>query len=209
MGALHFQKGAFSDGLSYSFNRFYPLESALSNMQNVMDMSVPNSPYFEPDHLNKRGMCWDADYEDSVSDRFVSYAFGTPRIEKDNVLKDIMIWGENIGGNVKGVVNRFGKYGGQKIDALLPKLLESTTMLDVHNISLGGKHAALVTKQGEVFCWGEANRGMLGHKIDMDVSYPKFIDSLIGAEVKSVACDEYHTCAVTHSGELYTWGDTY
>lgn len=93
-------------------------------MQNVMDMSVPNSPYFEPDHLKKRGMCWRADYEDNVSDRFVSYAFGTPRIEKDNVLKDIMIWGENIGGNVEGVVNRFGKYSGQKIDALLPKLLE-------------------------------------------------------------------------------------
>lgn len=93
MGALHFQKGVFSDGLSYSFNRFCPLESALSNMQNVMDMSVPNSPYFEPaDHLKKRGMCWRADYEDNISDRFVSYAFGTPRIEKDNVLKDIMIW---------------------------------------------------------------------------------------------------------------------
>jgi hypothetical protein len=92
-------------------------------------------------------MCWGADYEDNVSNRFVSYAFGTSRIEKDSLLKDVMIWGESIGGNVEGVVNRFGKYSRQKIDALLPKLLESTTMLDVHNISLGGKHVALVTKQ--------------------------------------------------------------
>ncbi|PHU26738.1 hypothetical protein BC332_05070 [Capsicum chinense] len=41
----------------------------------------------------------------------------------------------------------------------------------------------------------------------MDTARPKLVDSLYGVHVKSVTCGEYQTCAVTSSGELYTWGD--
>ncbi|KAM2685465.1 hypothetical protein FF1_047168 [Malus domestica] len=192
---LTLSERCISDGISFSSDSFYSSESVLSNMQNVMDISVPDSPYFGSDYLKRRRIYSDADCEPH---RFVSYAYGTSRIEKDNILKDVMIWGESIGGNVSGL----------QADALLPKLLESTMTMDVQNISLGGKHAAVVTKQGEVFCWGHANGGRLGHKINMDVSNPKPVDSLNGIQVKSVSCGEYQTCALTHSGELYTWGDT-
>ncbi|KAI3451356.1 hypothetical protein Pfo_008021 [Paulownia fortunei] len=74
----------------------------------------------------------------------------------------------------------------------------------------GGKeHAALVTKQGEVFCWGEGKRGRLGHKVDMDTLCPKIVDSLTGVYVNYISCGEYQTCALTLSGELYTWGNNY
>ncbi|KAF2290520.1 hypothetical protein GH714_014237 [Hevea brasiliensis] len=105
------------------------------------------------------------------------------------------------------MVQRIGNHSGMQVDALMPKLLDSTAMIDVQSISLGGKHAALITKRGEVFCWGEGSGGKLGHKVNMEVNYPKVVESLDGVHIKYVACGEYQTCAVTHSGELYMWGD--
>ncbi|XP_076939388.1 PH, RCC1 and FYVE domains-containing protein 1-like [Bidens hawaiensis] len=104
---------------------------------------------------------------------------------KPNITKrsDVFIWGE-----------RFNN--GE--DALLPTVLESVNMLDVVKISLAGTHAVLVTKLGEVFCWGEGKSGRVGH-------CPKEVETLDGVRVKSVSCSEYQTCALTDSGQLYTW----
>ncbi|XP_072983554.1 PH, RCC1 and FYVE domains-containing protein 1-like isoform X2 [Typha latifolia] len=94
-----------------------------------------------------------------------------------------------------------------KVDVLLPKPLESNVVLDVHRIACGSRHSALVTRQGEVFTWGEESGGRLGHGTDSGISRPKLVESLAVANVDYVACGEYHTCAVTASGDLYTWGD--
>jgi alpha-tubulin suppressor-like RCC1 family protein len=58
-----------------------------------------------------------------------------------------------------------------------------------------------------MYSWGEESGGRLGHGVDADVAQPKLIDSLVGTNIELVACGEYHTCAVTLSGDLYTWGD--
>ncbi|KAF8749174.1 hypothetical protein HU200_012735 [Digitaria exilis] len=71
--------------------------------------------------------------------------------------------------------------------------------------ALGMLH--LSTKQGEIYSWGEESGGRLGHGVDCDVSQPKLIDALSHMNIELVACGEYHTCAVTLSGDLYTWGD--
>lgn len=199
----------FSDGLSCSSNSFYS-ESSLSGMQNVMDMLTPDSPYIEPDDLKKRGaISASTKTQINMLNRFM-----TPSDESshanDYVLRDVLIWGEGIEtGCVGGGLDKIGNKNGMPLDALLPKLLESTTMLDVQKISLGRKHAALVTKQGEVFCWGDGRGGRLGHKVDMDITCPKVVESLIGVQVNSVVCGEYQTCALTLSGELYAWGDNF
>lgn len=123
-----------------------------------------------------------------------------------NALGDAFIWGEIIsdGGSCLQKVSRLL---GAKYEASLPKALESTVVLDVKNIACGSKHAALVTKQGEVFTWGEEFGGRLGHAMQADVPQPKLVNALSGMNVELVACGEYHTCAVTLSGDLYTWGD--
>ncbi|KAL2471756.1 Regulator of chromosome condensation (RCC1) family with FYVE zinc finger domain [Abeliophyllum distichum] len=69
------------------------------------------------------------------------------------------------------------------------------------------RHAALVTKQGAIFSWGEESGGRLGHGVREDVTIPRLVESLSFCHVDFVACGEFHTCAVTTSGELYTWGD--
>ncbi|KNA09842.1 hypothetical protein SOVF_149880 [Spinacia oleracea] len=120
-------------------------------------------------------------------------------------LGDVFIWGESIGegimgGGSLGVVHR-GKF-----DANLPKAIESTVVLDVHHIACGVRHAVLVTRKGEIFSWGEESGGRLGHGVEVDVSNPKLIEGLSGMNIELVACGEYHTCAITTSGDLFTWG---
>ncbi|XP_006854768.2 uncharacterized protein LOC18444535 isoform X2 [Amborella trichopoda] len=128
--------------------------------------------------------------------------------QDDEALGDVFIWGEGTGdGILGGGSHKVGSSSGVKMDAFSPKALESAVVLDVQNIACGSRHAALVTKQGEVFSWGEESGGRLGHGVDADVSQPKLIDALSNMNIELVACGEYHTCVVTLSGDLYTWGD--
>ncbi|KAJ6369515.1 hypothetical protein OIU76_027863 [Salix suchowensis] len=196
-----------SDGLSLSSDSFCFSGSNLTPMQNVEDLLVSYLPNAEPQNLKKNGSDTAfSEFQKNTCHRLIGSNHGSPRTEKKGILKDVLIWGEGVEvGDIGCVDNQIGYHSTKKVDALLPKLLESTVMLDVINISLGRKHAALITKRGEVFCWGEGSRGKLGHKVDMDVSSPKMVESLDGVQVKSVACGEYQTCALTDSGELYAW----
>lgn len=125
-----------------------------------------------------------------------------------DALGDVYIWGEVISDNyVKVGVDKNSNFLSTRTDLILPKPLECNVVLDVHHIACGVRHAALVTRQGEVFTWGEESGGRLGHGVGKDAIHPCFVESLAGSNVDMVACGEFHTCAVTMAGELYTWGD--
>ncbi|KAL3527388.1 hypothetical protein ACH5RR_012044 [Cinchona calisaya] len=193
-----FTEKCFSDGLSCSSDSFYS-KSSLSSIQNVVDIS--SSPYCGPDNPNKtEAVCFAKKLQMHSLSQLGRPLWDCPQLHMD-VLRDLLIWGEGVeAGCFSG--------GEAQCDALVPKVLESTIMLDVQSVSLGAKHAALVSKQGEIFCWGEGKMGRLGHKLDIDVACPKIVDSLTGVFVKSVTCGEYQTHALADSGELYTWGDS-
>ncbi|KFK41026.1 hypothetical protein AALP_AA2G075500 [Arabis alpina] len=192
------EEQSLSNGLSCSSDSFYSVES---KTYAASDAFSPVTSYFETDYNLRNSDC------DRTSSELCSYSSqrfiaSPPRIiaqpiTRSNVLKDIMIWGA-ITGLMDGSKNQS--------DALSPKLLESATMFDVHSISLGAKHAALVTRQGEVFCWGNGNSGKLGLKVNIDIEHPKRVESLEDVVVRSVACSDHQTCAVTDSGDLYLWG---
>nr|GMC91401.1 PH, RCC1 and FYVE domains-containing protein 1 isoform X1 [Ipomoea batatas]GMC96861.1 PH, RCC1 and FYVE domains-containing protein 1 isoform X1 [Ipomoea batatas]GME14392.1 PH, RCC1 and FYVE domains-containing protein 1 isoform X1 [Ipomoea batatas] len=193
-----FSGRGYSDGLSCSSDSIFS-KISVSDMQSAPDGINPSSPYSEADDINQRAADF---FQDEIqSDILAVYAASVNEpVQTGHVLRDVYVWGEGIGGFLGG--------GGEKLDSSLPKVLDSTVMLDVQTLSLGRNHASLVTKQGEVFCWGEGKKGRLGHKVDMDVSHPKLVETLSGVSVRSVACGEYQMYAVTPSGELYTWGDS-
>ncbi|KZV26554.1 hypothetical protein F511_35888 [Dorcoceras hygrometricum] len=120
-------------------------------------------------------------------------------------LGDVYVWGEiwSDGGATDGI----GNLVPIKNDVLVPKPLESNVVLDVHQIACGVRHVALVTRQGEVFTWGEESGGRLGHGIEKDFSRPRLVEFLAVTNVDFVSCGEFHTCALSTSGDLYTWGD--
>ncbi|KAI3703313.1 hypothetical protein L1987_73278 [Smallanthus sonchifolius] len=117
-------------------------------------------------------------------------------------LGDVYLWGK-VSCFSDGVVNSFA----QKTDVLTPKLLESNVVMDVQQIACGVGHFSLVTKQGEIFTCGEESGGRLGHGTDQNVTRPRLVEFLSVNNVDYVACGEYHTCAVSSTGDLYTWGD--
>ncbi|XP_024393986.1 PH, RCC1 and FYVE domains-containing protein 1 [Physcomitrium patens] len=144
----------------------------------------------------------------AVSSSSQSSQHGEDGSHHAEALGDVYMWGEGVGDGILGGGSvRIGAGGAMNLDAPLPKALESAIVLDVQYVACGGKHAALVTKQGEVFTWGEESGGRLGHGVDCDVSHPQLVEALASSTTEVVACGEYHGCAVTLSGDLYTWGD--
>ncbi|KAF9675674.1 hypothetical protein SADUNF_Sadunf09G0056800 [Salix dunnii] len=191
---------AFSDVVLYAdpSKGFFPSDPASGSVHSL------SSGGSDSVHGHMRAM--DA-FRVSLSSAVSSSSQGSGH-DDGGALGDVFIWGEGTGdGVLGGGTHRAGNYFGAKMDSLLPKALESAVVLDVQNIACGGKHAALVTKQGEIFSWGEESGGRLGHGVDSDVLHPKLIDALSNTNIELVACGEYHTCAVTLSGDLYTWGD--
>ncbi|KAF5739251.1 hypothetical protein HS088_TW12G00453 [Tripterygium wilfordii] len=191
---------AFSDILSQTAaaNSCNQEESAADSLISLSTASL--------DNINGRNSTTEA-VRVSYSSAISSSSHGSSPEDFD-ALGDVFIWGDSIGdGLLGGGVHRVGPRHPSKMDAFLPKALESIVVLDVHNIACGARHAVLVTRQGEIFSWGEESGGRLGHGMEADVSHPKLIDSLSGMNIESIACGEYHTCAVTVSGDLYTWGD--
>ena len=99
-----------------------------------------------------------------------------------DALGDLYVWGEGMGegvlggGNIRRCAAGDGK--AKAFDSLVPKALESGTMLDVWDVACGEAHASLVTRQGEVFCWGEEGGGRLGMGVDRDEEHPRLIESL-------------------------------
>ncbi|XP_052295768.1 PH, RCC1 and FYVE domains-containing protein 1 isoform X2 [Citrus sinensis] len=191
---------AFADIISYT-------EAANTNSR-ADSVSFSPSPLTNafPDNSNDRSSAAET-FRISLSSVVSSSSHGSAHEDFDS-LGDVFIWGEGIAnGFLGGGEHRVGYSFSRQTDALLPKAVESTMALDVHNIACGARHAVLVTKQGEIFSWGEESGGRLGHGREADVSHPQLIEILSGVNVELVACGEYHTCAVTRSGDLYTWGD--
>ncbi|XP_065877352.1 PH, RCC1 and FYVE domains-containing protein 1-like isoform X3 [Euphorbia lathyris] len=188
-------------GSNDSFQKgFFPPDSASASVHSL------SSGGSDSVHGHMKPTAVDA-FRVSLSSAVSSSSQGSGHDEGD-ALGDVFIWGEWTGdGVLGGGAHRVGSGFGLKMDSLLPKALESTVVLDIQNIACGGRHAALVTKQGEVFSWGEESGGRLGHGVDCDVLHPKLVDALSSINIELVACGEYHTCAVTLSGDLYTWGD--
>lgn len=130
-----------------------------------------------------------------------SQGSGTDDIES---LGDIFVWGEILYDEViDGNVNP----NPIKSDVLTPKIVESNVVLDVQQIACGVQHIALVTRQGEVFTWGEEAGGRLGHGIEKDFGRPQLVEFLALTNIEFVACGEFHTSALSSTGDLYTWGD--
>ncbi|PKA51694.1 Ultraviolet-B receptor UVR8 [Apostasia shenzhenica] len=120
---------------------------------------------------------------------------------------DVYVWGEVVCDSSRTSTDRTSSVYSSRNDILLPKPLESNVVLDIQSVACGVKHAALVTRQGEVFTWGEESGGRLGHGVGTDAIHPRLVESLSASTIDFVACGEFHTCAVSTSGELYTWGD--
>ncbi|CAN8239114.1 unnamed protein product [Cochlearia groenlandica] len=187
------------------FTDIVSITAPVSNNQTEANHTNFFSPFTQPNVENSNSRFSTSDpVRISLSSAVSTSSHGSLHEDFD-ALGDVFFWGEAIS---DGVLSGTGKsLNSTTEDALLPKTLESTIVLDAQNIACGRCHAVLITKQGEIFSWGEGTGGKLGHGLEKDAHQPKFISSVRGIGFKSLACGDFHTCAVTQSGDLYSWGD--
>ncbi|CAJ2629892.1 unnamed protein product [Trifolium pratense] len=173
--------------------------------ENTLNSERSHAPS-NPSNMQVKGSSSDV-FRVSVSSAPSTSSHGSAPDDYD-ALGDVYIWGEVISENVVKIGgDKNVSYCNPRTDILLPKPLESNVVLDVLQIACGVKHAALVTRQGEMFTWGEESGGRLGHGVGKNVVQPRLVEALASSTVDFVACGEFHTCAVTMAGEIYTWGD--
>ncbi|XP_041055229.1 E3 ubiquitin-protein ligase HERC2 isoform X4 [Carcharodon carcharias] len=105
-----------------------------------------------------------------------------------------------------GAGGRLGIGGTESVST--PTLLESIQHVFVKKVAVnsGGKHCLALSSEGEVYSWGEAEDGKLGHGNRSPCDRPRVIESLRGIEVIDVAAGGAHSACITAAGELYTWG---
>ncbi|XP_022531523.2 E3 ubiquitin-protein ligase HERC2 isoform X2 [Astyanax mexicanus] len=105
-----------------------------------------------------------------------------------------------------GAGGRLGIGGTESVST--PTLLESIQHVFIRKVAVnsGGKHCLALSSEGEVYSWGEAEDGKLGHGNRSPCDRPRVIESLRGVEVVDIAAGGAHSACITASGELYTWG---
>ncbi|XP_030261753.1 probable E3 ubiquitin-protein ligase HERC6 [Sparus aurata] len=105
--------------------------------------------------------------------------------------------------------NKSGQLGVNRVDergrfniCVVPALRP----LGVSFISCGEAHSAVLTKDGEVFTFGEGRYGQLGHNSSADELKPRLVEGLDGP-ASQISCGRRHTLVLGSSGQLWAFGN--
>ena len=76
---------------------------------------------------------------------------------------------------------------------------------DVREISCGSHFNMCLLENGDLYSFGINTSGQLGHGTNLNIAYPKKIESL--KDIDLIACGENYTICKNQNNEVYTWGD--
>ncbi len=98
--------------------------------------------------------------------------------------------------------------GKQLPDMLRPQYVQELSHLRCTCVSAGELHSAVVTSDGDVYCWGDGFCGQLGLGDKRPQLTPKQVTQggLEDECVLSVSCGARHTLCVTEDGEVFSFG---
>jgi len=90
---------------------------------------------------------------------------------------------------------------------VLPRRIEALAQTGRRFVAVaaGTSHALALTEGGELYGWGIwSGHGQAG--AHHEAHTPKLVTTLIGVRIKLVYASACSSCAVTETGEIYTWG---
>lgn len=105
-----------------------------------------------------------------------------------------------------------GNYGclghGSSEHVLLPTVVTALGGQHVIKVACGAgdSHTLCVTKQGNVYSWGDGDFGKLGRGGFDGSKVPKLIDKLQNVQIVEVYCGDQFSIALSKDGKLYSWG---
>ena len=69
-------------------------------------------------------------------------------------------------------------------------------------------HSMAINEFGQLYCWGGNNLNQCGLENDSTAVYPipKLVKTLATKQIVQIACGQYHSLALTNSGELWSFG---
>jgi len=76
----------------------------------------------------------------------------------------------------------------------------------VSQVACGTEHAAAITVEGRMYCWGGGDRGRLGIGTEEDSHTPQLVAALAEKTICQASCGAFHTLALTTEGMAYAWG---
>ncbi|XP_062379072.1 probable E3 ubiquitin-protein ligase HERC6 [Sardina pilchardus] len=104
--------------------------------------------------------------------------------------------------------NRAGQLGLNRVDekgrfgiCSVPAL----RLLDIKRICCGEAHTAVLTKNGDVYTFGEGAQGQLGHRSTANELLPKRVEGLDGP-ASQIACGSHHTLVLGSCNRLWAFG---
>jgi len=112
-------------------------------------------------------------------------------------------------------------------DSFQPKLIESLLHVRIVDVAVGVRHSVAVSEKGQIFTWGAADLGQLGHGSTEDrevhersydpqtggdfayVTKPTVVMGLFGKKifVRKASCCNFTTVALSDQGQIYSWGN--
>jgi len=88
-----------------------------------------------------------------------------------------------------------------------PTLVPSLQDKRIVSVATGTNHCLALSAEGEVYSWGDATGGVLGHADRSAMAGPRKVEALAHVELISSALTT--SAAVDHRGRLFTWGSTH
>jgi len=91
---------------------------------------------------------------------------------------------------------------------MLPRQIEALTQTGRRFVAVaaGDCHALALTEEGQLYGWGWGGANGHGQGGKHDTHTPELLTALLGERVTCVDAAALSSCAVTETGELYTWG---
>ncbi|KAG7480224.1 putative E3 ubiquitin-protein ligase HERC6 [Solea senegalensis] len=105
--------------------------------------------------------------------------------------------------------NKCGQLGLNRLDEkgrFNIRVVPALRPLSISSMSCGESHSAVLTKDGDVFTFGDGSHGQLGHSSSANEVRPRLVDGLNGP-ASQISCGRNHTLVLASSGQLWAFGN--
>jgi alpha-tubulin suppressor-like RCC1 family protein len=96
-------------------------------------------------------------------------------------------------------------HGDARGEIFVPNLVAAMTEVRLRSVAAEYSHYLALRRDGQVYSWGENNRGQLGQGDTLTKRAPALVEGLEG--VRGMAVAFARSFAVTQSGDVYRWGE--